>query len=97
MGIVEGGKDPLGLEASGIITQVGSEVNHLKVGDRAVLMLNGCLTTRVVIPSQNVIAIPEELSLKDAATMPVVYTTVIHAVINLGQLITGQVSQGEME
>jgi NADPH:quinone reductase-like Zn-dependent oxidoreductase len=37
--------------------------------------------------------IPDELSDEEAATVPTVYCTVIHSLINLGNLQRGQVSR----
>jgi NADPH:quinone reductase-like Zn-dependent oxidoreductase len=93
MGIVDGPKDKLGLEASGVITRVGSAINHVKVGDRVIAMDIGCFATRKMVLGQLVVRIPEDLTFEDAATMPAVYTTVIHSVINLGQLAKGQVRE----
>jgi NADPH:quinone reductase-like Zn-dependent oxidoreductase len=91
MGIVDSPKGGLGLEASGVLTRVGSAIDHVKPGDRVMAMLEGAFATRRVVPGQLVVRIPDALSYEDAATMPAVYATVIHCVINLGQLVRGQV------
>lgn len=91
MGIVQGPKDCLGFEASGVITRMGSAVNHVKVGDRVLTTYAGLFSTRKVIPSQFVFPIPAVFTFKEAVTMPIVYLTVIYAIITLGQLEKGQV------
>ncbi|KAK5996429.1 Highly reducing polyketide synthase gloL [Cladobotryum mycophilum] len=90
MGIVDGAKDSIGLEASGVITRVGSNVTHLRPGDRVMTMYRGLFSTRRVIPSQLAVRIPDSLSFEDAATIPIIYSTVIHCLITLGQLRKGQ-------
>ncbi|KAM4066400.1 KR domain-containing protein [Hirsutella rhossiliensis] len=50
----------------------------------------GCLSTRKVVPGNLVTRTPDGLSLEEAATLPIVYATDIHAVINLGRLKKGQ-------
>lgn len=91
MGIIEGWKHNVGIEASAVVTRVGSAVNHVKAGDRVVAAHRSCFSTRIVIPGLHVCRIPDELGFEDAATMPAVYTTVIHCIINMGQLARGQV------
>ncbi|KJZ75495.1 hypothetical protein HIM_05191 [Hirsutella minnesotensis 3608] len=83
-------KDILGLEASGVVTRVGSAVNHLRPGDRIRTMQAGAFATRNVVSSQLVVRIPDSLSFEEAATMPAVYATVIYCVVNLGRLERGQ-------
>ncbi|KFZ19179.1 hypothetical protein V501_00783 [Pseudogymnoascus sp. VKM F-4519 (FW-2642)] len=90
MGVVAGRKDELGFEASAVIAQVGSAITHLKVGDRVVTIASDCFATRKVVLGALVVRIPEYLSFEDAATVPVIYTTVIQALINVGQLKRGQ-------
>lgn len=92
MGIVDSPKDGLGLEASGIVTRVAPTVDHVRPGDRVMTMLQGAFATRKMVPGQLVVRIPDSLSFEEAATMPAVYATVIHCIVNLGQLAKGQVS-----
>ncbi|KAK5997537.1 Highly reducing polyketide synthase gloL [Cladobotryum mycophilum] len=85
MGILPGKKghdSPLGLEAAGVVTRVGSNVNHLTIGDRVMTMYAGLFATRRVIPGNVAFRIPDDLSFEGAATMCVVYGTVIYAIIH---------------
>lgn len=91
MGIVTGRKEELGFEASGVITQVGSAITHVRVGDRVAIMSSDCFATRKVVLGALAVRIPDTLSFDDAATIPVVYATVTQALINVGQLEKGQV------
>ena len=78
-----------------MITRVGSAVDHVKVGDRVITLGDGCFATRLVVCGQRVVRIPEELSFEDAATMPAVYTTVVHCLLNVGRLAKGQVRENQ--
>lgn len=91
LGLIEGAFSEIGLEGSGIIRRVGSAVDNVKVGDRIMTMYKGLTTTRTTLSAKRVVRIPEGLSLEEATTLPVVYLTVIHSVVNLGKLSGGQV------
>ena len=90
MGIVEGVDGGLGLEGSGVITKIAPGVENLRVGDRVLVCDGGCLATTMVTTAKLCAKIPDELSFEDAATMPCVYSTVIHSLVNIGGLESGQ-------
>ncbi|KAK5991160.1 Highly reducing polyketide synthase gloL [Cladobotryum mycophilum] len=90
MGPIPSLKGGLGYEASGVITRIGSAIDHLKVGDRVVAMDGGCLSTQKVVNGQLVMRIPDHLSFEDAATMPIAYSTAIYSLFNIGQLAKGR-------
>lgn len=91
MGLVPMPKDALGFEATGIVKQVGSAIGHVQAGDRVFAISTGLFATRKVLPGRAVFKMPETLTFEEAATMPIVYATVIYALITLGQLRKGQV------
>lgn len=84
----EGG---LGLEASGIVRRVGAGVTHLQPGDRVTALGTGLYTSRLVISSKMCFPIASEISMEDAATIPVAYATAIYSLLTVGQLERGQV------
>jgi NADPH:quinone reductase-like Zn-dependent oxidoreductase len=93
MGILRAGKDeiPLGLEVAGVVREVGADVRDVSVGDRVLAMPpSPCAKTAVVVPSNLVQHIPDNLTFEDAAAMPICYTTAIESLINLGHLEKGQ-------
>jgi NADPH:quinone reductase-like Zn-dependent oxidoreductase len=90
MGIVEGVEGGLGLEGSGVITRTAPGVDNLRVGDRVMISNGGCLVTTMVTSAKLCAKIPDDLSFEDAATMPCVYSTVIHSLVNVGGLESGQ-------
>ncbi|KAL8836758.1 MAG: hypothetical protein Q9170_002787 [Blastenia crenularia] len=91
MGIVEPTKEGIGLEGAGLIRRIGSKVQDLKVGDRVMMFEHGCFSTRIAIAAELCSKIPDDLSFEEAATMPCVYSTVIHALLTLGRLEKGQI------
>lgn len=91
MGLMPAAKDSLGLEAAGIVTEIGSAVDNIQVGDRVCLVGSAMFETQKTVAARKVYKIAENLSLEEAVTMPVVYATVIYAVVTLGQLQRGQV------
>ena len=98
MGIVGGestrkeGTSPLGLEGTGYVTEVGSEVTNIAIGDR--VMLIGCgsvgIATIIQRPAKLCIRIPDQLSDEEAATMPVAYITVLMFLVERWKLEKGQ-------
>ncbi|KAL6903104.1 polyketide synthase [Trichoderma evansii] len=89
MGIVEGYKPGLGIECSGIIRKIGSSVKGLLPGDRVMAIGHGCFTTNFISDASLAVKIPDNLSFEEAATVPCVYATAIHALINLGGIHQG--------
>lgn len=86
-----GSKEDLGLEGSGSILRVGPEVEGFSVGDRVVLMHPGALGSKVIVPQDTCIHLPESLSMADAATMLTAYVTVMYSLLEVGCLKKGQV------
>ncbi|KAK4213197.1 lovastatin nonaketide synthase [Rhypophila decipiens] len=88
-GVVDG--DDLGGECSGTILQVGPGVrDEFQVDGRVFLVSSYCFSNRI-IASQDVVArIPDGMSMEDAATMPIVFTTVLYSLLHLRRLEKGQ-------
>lgn len=94
-GIVDGHPSEgngLGCECAGIVRQVGPEVQNVAVGDRVMVFAGGSHSTSLITRASLCAKIPADLSFEEAATMPCVYSTVIHSVIHLGRLRKGQAS-----
>ncbi|KAI9038141.1 type I polyketide synthase [Aspergillus affinis] len=91
LGIVERAKTmDFGFEASGIITRVGSEVRTMQVGDRVTLFHPQPMRTRAVFPAEQVLPVPNELTLAEAAAVPSAYATAICTLVGIGKLQKGQ-------
>lgn len=80
----------LGYESAGIVEQVGKDVTHLAVGDRALVFAEDCLATHATGKAAIASKIPDSVSFAEACTMPVVYLTAIRGLIDLGRLEKGQ-------
>lgn len=91
MGLVHAAKDGIGLEAGGVVRSIGANVEHFKVGDRVMIFEQGCFSTRMAVPTKLCAKIPDELSFEEAATLPCVYSTVIHSLLTIGGLQKDQV------
>ncbi|KAL8992696.1 MAG: hypothetical protein Q9169_006904 [Polycauliona sp. 2 TL-2023] len=90
MGIIEVlGRGP-GYESSGIVTKAGPTTKHLKVGDRIICSNDGSFSTTSSSTELCCAKIPDDLSFLDAATMPVVYGTVIYGLMDVARLARGQ-------
>lgn len=78
-----GASDILGLECSGVISEVGPG-SAWNVGDRVCCLLaGGGMAEEVVVDARHALPVPEGLSLAEAAALPEVYAT---AWLNLFQL-----------
>ena len=98
MGIISGAdtlkKDTsaFGLEGTGIVNEVGPHVTNIAVGDR--VMMIGCesvgMATIIQRPANLCIRIPDQLSDEEAATIPVVYVTVLMFLVEKWKLYKGQ-------
>jgi putative PIG3 family NAD(P)H quinone oxidoreductase len=78
-----GASQVLGLECSGVISEVGAG-SSWQLGDRVcALLAGGGMAEEVVVDGRHVLPVPEGLSLVEAAALPEVYST---AWLNLFQL-----------
>ncbi|KAI2635455.1 acyl transferase domain-containing protein [Xylaria nigripes] len=93
MGIVNGPKeagDGFGLECSGVVRAVGPGVTDLTIGDRVMAMTQDAYATTTRTAASQCMKIPDELGFEEAASIPCIYPTVIHGLINLAHLEKGQ-------
>lgn len=80
-----------GLEVSGVVAQVGSSVEQFKPGDEVcALLAGGGYAERVAVPWQQVMPVPERVSLREAAGLPEVACTVWSNVFMIGRLRKGE-------
>jgi putative PIG3 family NAD(P)H quinone oxidoreductase len=72
-----GASDILGLECSGVVSVVGDDVQRWKAGDRVcALLVAGGYADKVAVPAGQVLPVPDDLDLVQAAALPEVITTV---------------------
>ena len=83
--------DVPGLEFAGVVESVGASVSSWKAGDRVMgIVGGGSMATRVVTEGAELMPVPEELSLQDAAAVPEVFLTAYDAIVLQGGLRSGQ-------
>ena len=85
-----GASQVLGLECSGVISEVGPG-SSWQVGDRVCALLSGGgMAEEVVVDARHVLPVPEGLSLHEAAAIPEVYATAWLNLFQLGGLKPGE-------
>lgn len=75
---------PIGTEAAGIITKVGSEVSDFKNGDRVILSSSlqpkgGCWAEYVTVSSKMIVPLPNTIDFVQGAAIPVAGKTAIES------------------
>jgi acyl transferase domain-containing protein/NADPH:quinone reductase-like Zn-dependent oxidoreductase/acyl carrier protein/short-subunit dehydrogenase/SAM-dependent methyltransferase len=80
----------LGLEFSGIVTRVGSQVRDLRPGDAVMGFGSSCFASHVITLASAVVPMPGNWSFEAAATVPTVYLTVYYALQHLADLQPGE-------
>ncbi|MGC0366976.1 putative PIG3 family NAD(P)H quinone oxidoreductase [Rhodococcus sp. 27YEA15] len=87
-----GASDILGLECSGVISEIGQDVTGWAVGDEVcALLAGGGYAEKVAVPATQLLPIPNGVDLRVAASLPEVACTVWSNVVMLGNLRRGQV------
>ncbi|CAD5107758.1 NAD(P)H-quinone oxidoreductase [Zestomonas carbonaria] len=85
-----GASEILGLECSGVISEVGAG-SPWRVGDRVcTLLAGGGMAEEVVVDARHVLPVPEGLSLQEAAALPEVYATAWLNLFRLAALKPGE-------
>jgi NADPH:quinone reductase len=80
-----------GLEAAGVVTAVGSAVREFKVGDEVCALLQGGgYAEYCTVDEGQVLPIPGELTMVEAASLPEAYFTVWSNVFGFGRLQPGE-------
>ena len=83
--------DVPGLEFAGVVESVGDGISAWKPGDRVMgIVGGGSMATRVVTEGAELMPVPKDLSLEDAAAVPEVFLTAYDAIVLQGGLQAGQ-------
>jgi putative PIG3 family NAD(P)H quinone oxidoreductase len=86
-----GASDVLGLECSGVVSAVGSDVDRWQVGDEVcALLAGGGYAERVAVPAATVLPVPAGVNVETAAALPEVAATVWSNVFMLAGLHDGE-------
>ncbi len=80
-----------GLECSGVITAVGEGVTDHHVGERVCALLSGGgYAEQVAVPAGQLLPIPRQMSVQEAAALPEVACTVWSNVVDIARLRKGE-------
>ncbi|HXN79782.1 MAG TPA: NADPH:quinone oxidoreductase family protein [Steroidobacteraceae bacterium] len=80
-----------GAEVSGVIKEVGTEVNGFAPGTRVLAFTgHGGYAEEVTVAAARVFALPAEMDFATAAAFPIVYATSHHALKDRAQLMAGE-------
>lgn len=85
-----GASEILGLECSGVVSEIAEGVSGFEMGDRVMALLpGGGYAEEVVVDAGSVMKVPDRLDLVDAAALPEVLLTVFLNVFEIGGLQEG--------
>jgi len=90
LGMYKGEAGPLGCECVAQVEAVGANVNHVAVGDVVMGLAPGCFAPFVNAPAAALIRKPENLTVEESATIPLVFLTALYAFKHLAGLRKGQ-------
>lgn len=80
----------LGMECAGTVLEVGPGVTALRPGDRVMALAPAALATHTTTRAAACLPLPVGMSFAAAATMPVAFMTVCHALGDLARLAEGE-------
>ncbi|MGA4851629.1 SDR family NAD(P)-dependent oxidoreductase [Streptomyces sp. G5(2025)] len=80
----------LGLECAGVVTAVGPDVTEFRPGDRVYGLAPASLASHTLTAAQALGHMPEGMSFTEAATLPVVFSTVHYSLDHLARLGAGE-------
>ncbi|KAI6355122.1 hypothetical protein MCOR25_008327 [Pyricularia grisea] len=76
----------LGFEGAGVVSRTGSKVTNVQVGDRVSAHVFGSHSNIVRTIDIWCAKIPDSMSYQEGASLPVVFTTAYHALVNIAKL-----------
>ena len=90
LGMYPGDPGPLGGECVGVVEAVGEGVADLEIGQRVLGLAPGSFATTVVQKAALLAPAPTRWSDAQLASLPIVYLTAWHALVELGHIAAGQ-------
>ena len=89
LGMYPGNPGPLGNECVGRISALGEGVNEFKIGDQVMALSPRAFCSSVNASTKVVAHKPAEMSIEEAATIPIVFLTAYYALHHVAQLKAG--------
>ncbi|MFG3702655.1 SDR family NAD(P)-dependent oxidoreductase [Micromonospora sp. NPDC047620] len=90
LGLYPGDPGPPGGEAAGVVTEVGAAVTDLRPGDPVLGVFVGCFGPVAVTDRRLLVPVPAGWTFAQAASVPVVFLTAYHGLVNLARLRAGE-------
>ena len=90
LGMYPGDPGPLGGECAGLVSAVGSGVDHLHVGDPVIALASGAFASYVTTVADLVLPKPSALSMEESASIPIPFITAWFCLYHLAHLSSGQ-------
>ncbi|HUS39516.1 MAG TPA: polyketide synthase dehydratase domain-containing protein, partial [Pirellulales bacterium] len=81
-----GDPGPLGCECAGVVESVGAGVQNFKPGDEVLALAPASFATYAITLAEFVVRRPSQLSIEQAASLPIAFATVHYALRKLGQI-----------
>lgn len=78
--------DSFGTDCAGIVTAIGANVSDLRVGDRVCALSSGAFSTVFRCAASCVVPIPKNIAFEVAASLPTIFCTAYHALVNIARL-----------
>ncbi|HKO58754.1 MAG TPA: NAD(P)H-quinone oxidoreductase [Thermoanaerobaculia bacterium] len=86
-----GASEILGLEAAGIVSEVGANVRGWQIGERVMALLpGGGYAEEAVVHAGSAMRVPDALSDEEAAAVPEVFLTAHHNLFDLARIKAGE-------
>jgi NADPH2:quinone reductase len=80
----------IGLEAAGVISELGSAVTDFEIGERVMTHpWRGCLAAEIAAPAALTFAVPASMSMEIAAGFALAHGTNYHGLVDRGRLQAG--------
>ncbi|MEV0259672.1 SDR family NAD(P)-dependent oxidoreductase [Streptomyces sp. NPDC050732] len=80
----------MGGEGAGVVTEVGSEVTHVSVGDRVMGVFEGAFGPVVIAEARMVTTVPQGWGMQEAAGIPAAFLTAWYGLVELAGLRAGE-------
>ncbi len=90
LGLYPGEEKVIGGEGAGVVLEVGPGVEDLAVGDRVMGLLGGAFGAVAVTDRRLLVPVPEGWSWTRAASVPIVYLTAYHGLVDLAKVRAGE-------
>ncbi|WP_228000225.1 type I polyketide synthase [Nocardia australiensis] len=84
------GAGEFGVEGAGVVRRVGPGVTNRAVGDRVIACGFGAIGSHLTVRADHTAPIPAEMTVENAAALPMVTTTAWYALATLGRVAPGE-------